>query len=406
MQNKTKPKAILLTGATGALGSELVPRLLTKYPTMELITVVRANSQEDADARLAQALDDPNLISSEGHRIRVLPGDVGKPLLGLDPMTAQQVAGATEKLFHLAANVRFSATLPESRAGNVETTRAIIDFSRQCKEANRERFELHYASTAYVVGDRQGPLQEDELDCGQGFWNAYEQSKFEAEQLAVEARKEMPVSIYRPSQVICLSADGRVRKLFGFLEFMKLACSGRVMISVLPARPEVRSDMVPIDYVCDAMTYLSGEADTLNKTFHLVAGIERSLRLDEVIDIAYHMIRQRAPDLDSIRRPHFLPPDIFEQQANNGHIHQALSGLLGIYQTYLTYDRDFEFEKTSKLLAKGGIYLPPMTDVIERSVRYVVEQHFDAAAIQRIDSLGQNRNPSNTDPEGLAEMVK
>ena len=83
-----------------------------------------------------------------------------------------------------------------------------------------------------------------------------------------------------------------------------------------------------------------------------------------------------------------------------------MSGLLGIYQTYLTYDRDFEFEKTSKLLAKGGIHLPPMSDVIERSVRYVVDQHFDAAAIQKIDSLAKNQGLPKANPEGFAEMTK
>jgi thioester reductase-like protein len=394
VQDKTNHKTIVLTGATGALGMELLPRLLRRYPEMDLVAVVRAVSPQEAETRLARALDNPELLAAEGHRIRVLPGDVSKPLLGLDETTAQQLAASTEKLFHLAANVRFSASLPESRAGNVDTTQAVINFSRQCRDANPERFELHYVSTSYVVGDRQGPLREDELACGQGFWNAYEQSKLEAEQMAVDARREMPVTIYRPSQVICLSADGRVRKLFGFLEFMKLACSGRARISVLPARPEVRSDMVPIDYVCDAIAYLSGEPDTLNRTFHLAAGVARSLRLDEVIDIAYDIIRHRAPDIVSIQKPGFLPPEIFEQQVNGGQIHQALSGLLGIYQTYLTYDRDFQVEETMQRLARGGISLPPMAEVIEASVRFVVEQHFDAAAFQRMEERNRNSLPS------------
>ena len=100
MQDKTNHKTIVLTGATGALGMELLPRLLRRYPEMDLVAVVRAVSPQEAETRLARALDNPELLAAEGHRIRVLPGDVSKPLLGLDETTAQQLAASTEKLFH------------------------------------------------------------------------------------------------------------------------------------------------------------------------------------------------------------------------------------------------------------------------------------------------------------------
>lgn len=381
MQGKPHPHTIVVTGATGALGSELVPRLLQRYPKSRLVAIVRAKSSEDAAARLARAIDNPALLAAAGERIAALPGDVGKPMLGLDEETASRLAARTGKLFHLAANVRFSATLPESRAGNVDSTRAVLEFCRRCRDAHPGDFELHYASTAYVVGNRQGPLREDELNRGQGFWNAYEQSKLEAEELAVAARSEMSVTIYRPSQVICLSADGKVRKLFGFLEFMKLACTGKARIAVLPARPEVRTDMVPIDYVCDAIAYLSGEADALGRTYLLAAGVARSLPLEEVIDVAYRVVREHAPDNEEIKKPRYLDPASFAPTAGVPGIHPALGGLLGIYLTYLTYDRDFQVEDTMARLARGGIVLPPMADVIRDSVKYVVQQHFNEAAL-------------------------
>lgn len=382
MHDKPHPHTIVLTGATGALGSELVSRLLRRYPESRLVAIVRSKSGEEAASRLARAIDNPVLLAAAGERIEALPGDVSKPLLGLDEETASRLAAKTGKFFHLAANVRFSATLPESRAGNVDSTKAVIDFCRRCHDANPENFELHYASTAYVVGNRRGPLREDELDCGQGFWNAYEQSKLEAEQLAIAARGEMSVTIYRPSQVICLSVDGKVRKLFGFLEFMKLACTGKARISVLPARPEVRTDMVPIDYVCDAIAYLSGESDALGRTFLLAAGVERSLPLAEVIDVAFRVVRAYAPGNEEIQKPRYLAPESFASAAGRvAGIPPSLGGLLGIYLTYLTYDRDFQVEDTMARLARGGIVLPPMADVIRASVQYVVQQHFNEAAL-------------------------
>lgn len=380
MQNGASEKTIVLTGATGALGSELFSRLLSRYPDHKIVAIVRGKSQDNAEQRLMAAIDDPALWKRYGDRIQALRGDVGQPMFGLDDATAQQLCATTDKVFHLAANVRFSATLPESRAGNVDTTRVVIDFSRRCHERRAGDFQLHYASTAYVVGDRSGPLYENELDCGQGFSNAYEQSKFEAESLAVDARKDMSVTIYRPSQVTCMTADGKMRKLFGFLEVIKIACNRKTPIPYVPANPDVRTDMVPIDFVCDGMAYLSGEPDAIGKTHLLAAGLERSLPVHRAADIALGIIREYAapgevPDMK------YVSAAEFEERGARGEVHGGLVALLGIYQTYLIKDRDFRPDETHRRLAMGGIFLPPMEEVISTSVRHIAEQHYKTSAL-------------------------
>ncbi len=380
MQNAAFKRTIVLTGATGALGSELLPRLLSRYPEHKVVAIVRGSSQDNAEQRLMAAIDAPALWKQYAHRIEVRCGDVGLPMFGLDDGEAQQLCASTDKVFHFAANVRFSATLPESRAGNVDTTRLIIDFSRRCHENRAGDFQLHYASTAYVVGDRRGPLYEHELDCGQGFSNAYEQSKLEAERLVAENRSEMSVTIYRPSQVICLSGDGKVRKLFGFLEFLKLACNKKTQIRYFPGCPEVRTDMVPIDFVCDGIAYLSGEADALGKTHLLAAGLAHSLPLHQVGDIALGTIRAYSEPGD-VPLVEYVSAAEFEEKAACGQVHGALVALLSIYQTYLTYDRDFRPDETHQRLALGGIFLPPMERVISASARFVVEQYYRPAAL-------------------------
>lgn len=379
MQNTAVNKTIVITGATGALGSELLPRLLLRYPEHNVVAIVRGRSQSDVEQRLIQAVDAPEVWKKYADRIEVWRGDVGLPMFGLGDEQAQQLCARTDKVFHLAANVRFSATLPESRAGNVDTTRLIIDFSRRCHAARGGDFQLHYASTAYVVGDRRGPLYEHELDCGQGFSNAYEQSKLEAERLVAASRSEMSVTIYRPSQVICLSGDGKVRKLFGFLEFLKLACNKKTQIRYFPGCPDVRTDMVPIDFVCDGIAYLSGEADALGKNHLLAAGLEHSLPLHQVGDIALGTIRGYTEPSD-VPLVDYISAAEFEEKVAAGQIHGALVALLSIYQTYLTYDRDFRPDETHRRLALGGVFLPPMEQVIAASARFVVEQYYKPAA--------------------------
>lgn len=375
MQNKASPKTIVLTGATGALGSELLPRLLLRYPDHKVVAIVRGKSPDHARQRLVATMDDPALWSRYGDRIEVLCGDVGLPLFGLDETQAHQLCATTDKVFHFAANVRFSATLPESRAGNVDTTRVVIDFSRRCHQSRSGDFQLHYASTAYVVGDRQGPLFEEELDYGQGFSNAYEQSKFEAECLAVDARKDLSVTIYRPSQVMCMTTDGKMRKLFGFLEVIKIICNKKTPIPYLPGHPDVRTDMVPIDFVSDGIAYLSGEPDALGKTHLLAAGLAHSLPVSRTAEIALGTIRKYAtpgeiPDIE------YVSIAEFENKAAHGEIHGGLVALLSIYQTYLCRDRDFRPTATHERLARGGIFLPSMEQAVSASVRHIVAQHY------------------------------
>lgn len=365
---------IFLTGVTGAVGTELLPRLLQRYPHATIVTLIRGKDQADVEARLTSSMAFAEAGTAQRKRIVALKGDVSQPSLGLDEPVLALLARKTGQIFHLAANVRFNAGLEESRQANVESTRAILRFARSCHLSHPGGVRLNYISTAYVVGNRRGPLLERELNCGHTFWNSYEQSKMEAEELVRAAEPELPITIYRPSQIIGTAEAGKVRKLFGFLEFLKLTCTGKIRL--LPASPETRTDMIPVDYVCDAIAYLSGEKDTVGHTYHLAAGLQRSTSLGEVVEIAYRILQEYAPSEQLPKRPEFIPVDVFEQHAVDGKVHKSFSGLLQLYQTYMSYERDFEVDATMARLARGGIVLAPMRDVVHASALYVVRQHF------------------------------
>ncbi|NMG34456.1 NAD-dependent epimerase/dehydratase family protein [Azoarcus sp. TTM-91] len=371
-------QTILLTGATGAVGTELLPRLLRRNPQARIIALVRGADQAEAESRLAATLAFSDTAPAERARVHALRGDVCAPALGLDTDTLRGLAAQTSQIFHLAANVRFNAGLEDSRLANVGSTRAILDFARQAHAARDGALRLQYVSTAYVAGRRLGPLHEHELDLGQSFWNTYEQTKLEAEAVVRQAQAELPITIYRPSQIIGTTAAGKVRKLFGFLEFLKLTCAG--VIRALPAHPETRTDMIPVDYVCDAIAYLSGEPDSVGRCYHLAAGLAHSTPLGRVVDIAYRVLEEYAPPSRLPPRPDFVPIDLFERQANDGQVHKSLNGLLQLYQTYMSYERDFQVADTMARLARGGVTLAPMDEVVEAGARYVVAQHFGTAA--------------------------
>src|SRR5207253_8560000 len=127
-----------------------------------------------------------------------------------------QLAAQAQQIFHLAASVDFDVPLAESRAANVDSTAEVLRFARECLPHAGSAFRVHHVSTAFVAGTRRGPLRESELQCGQGFWNVYEQSKLESEGLVRQAAAEIPVTVLRPSLVIGESVHGRIRKFFGF----------------------------------------------------------------------------------------------------------------------------------------------------------------------------------------------
>ena len=121
---------------------------------------------------------------------------------------------------HCAASIAFDLPLDEARAINVEGTREVIGFARECKSLGRlERFV--HVSTAYVSGKYEGTFRERQLDAGQEFRNTYEQTKWEAEHVVREA--DDLVAVHRPPE----HRHGRVRhRLDARLQRPVLAAAG------------------------------------------------------------------------------------------------------------------------------------------------------------------------------------
>jgi thioester reductase-like protein len=112
---------------------------------------------------------------------------------------------------------------------------------------------------------------EDELDEGQAFRNACEETKFQAELLMREAMKsDLPVSIYRPSFVVGDTKTGEIGKLAGpyFMISALLMAPSRMRVP-LPGRGETPLNLVPIDFVCEALYAISQMDDTAGHTFHI-----------------------------------------------------------------------------------------------------------------------------------------
>jgi long-chain acyl-CoA synthetase len=264
--------AVLLTGATGFVGMEVLARYLERTDR-ELYVLIRARDDGEAAARLRTTMG--VLYGSEdahSGRVGAVAADIERDGLGLPPERCAMLAERVSDVVHCAASVSFSLPLEESRQVNVVGTQRLLDFAREAdSRGGLTRFA--YVSTAYVAGTHEGDFREDQLDVGQGFRNAYEQSKFEAETLVRQEADRLSVQIFRPSIVVGERGSGWTAS-FNVL-YTPLKAFARGALRVLPAYRSSPVDVVPVDYVADAIFALAtGPVEGRAETFQLVAGRE------------------------------------------------------------------------------------------------------------------------------------
>ncbi len=271
--------AVLLTGGTGFVGTELLDRFLSRSER-DVYALVRAADDRAAAERLP------------AHpRLHAVAGDIERPGLGLTPAAADRITAEVSTVVHCAASVSFDLSLADSRRINVDGTRRVVELAERCESLER----LSYISTAYVSGEPPGLFREDQLDVGQRFRNSYERSKFEAEVMLRDRGADLPVQVLRPSIVVGDSRTGRTSS-FNVL-YGPLKAIARGTMRAIPARRSSPVDVVPVDYVADrAYELATGGA---NETFHLVAG-RNATSVGRLLDMASEHL-DRSP-------PTVLPP--------------------------------------------------------------------------------------------------
>ena len=276
--------AVLLTGATGFVGREILSRFLTRGDR-HIYALVRADNDDEAAGRLPAH-----------ERLTAVAGDIEQRGLGLAEGTGERLRRDVRTVLHCAASVSFDLPLDESRSVNVEGTRRVLDFARSCTRL--ERFS--YVSTAYVAGEPGRLFREDELAVGQRFRNPYERSKFEAELALRSEAADLPLQIFRPSIVVGDSTTGRTSS-FNVL-YGPLKAYARGAIPAIPAKRSAPVDIVPVDYVADRVHDLTTEGP--DGTFHVVAG-RNATTVGRLLEMSSEQLGRAEPTV--------LPPGLYRR---------------------------------------------------------------------------------------------
>ena len=200
---KPRGSGILLTGATGCLGTALLGHLLQDSRELTVYCLVRADSESAGFERLRGALMKSGRWEERfAARIRAVPGDLSKPRIGLDEARIRELRGSIADIIHSGAHLNFIASYRALRAENVESVLALVE--EFCAPAG---VHLHHVSSVGVMTGEGFPDELSEtrsyLDDTVELIGGYSQSKWVADQALYQLQlRGWPISLLRPAHVI------------------------------------------------------------------------------------------------------------------------------------------------------------------------------------------------------------
>jgi long-chain acyl-CoA synthetase len=370
-------EAILVTGATGFVGMAVLARLLERTERRVLV-LVRAGSQAEADARvgavMASLFDEPDRYAG---RVEAVRGDLTAPGLGLGA-ERERIAEEVGEIIHGAASVAFDLSLAESRAINVEGTRRVLELAEGCAARGAGLRRLTYVSTGFVAGDRRGWGLETELDLGQRFRNAYEQSKHEAESLVHRLQERLPITVVRPSIVVGERGTGWTASFNVIYGPLRAFAAGTY--PVIPGRRGAVLDVVTVDHLADAILALGASPAAAGQTFHIVGG-EHATTLWELTRLAARRFDRPTPRL--------VPPRIYRAilhplmlRRGDPQTRRRLERS-EVYFPYFSLDLRFDDRDARALLDPLGIRATPIVEYFDALIDFAEAARWGRAPIGR-----------------------
>lgn len=342
------------TGFPGFLGSALVGRLLAR--SEDTVTCLVQPSYRETAERRADELTDEAAVSRD--RLRLVEGDITDRDLGLAEY--DRLRDAADVVYHLAAVYDLGVEADVADRVNVDGTDHVLAFA---EAADVERF--HYVSTCYVSGRYDGTFSHADLDVGQSFNNHYERTKFEAEVAVQERMAEgLPATIYRPAIAVGDSRTGETQKYDGpYYLLSLLRRQPRLAVAPAPARPDDHTlNVVPREYVVDAIAELSGRADTVGEVFQLCNPHPPTIG---------RLIRALGRASDRVAVP--VPGTVGLSYAVLSRL-PGLADSLGVEPEslpYLAHETEYTDANTRRALAGTGVRCPLFESYVARLVAYV-----------------------------------
>lgn len=360
--------ATFLTGSTGYLGSYLAAGLLAKGEGLNLL--VRAKSVEDAQRRLWKSLQlhmDFDVFDEHRRtRLQIFPGDLSAPGLGMSGSDRRRLATTTDSVVHCAASLNRTSERACLNV-NLKGTLAVVRLARDADDDHGLR-RFSQVSTVSVAGERQHEIvrEDDAVDWNRRDYDAYGRTKKFAEHMVRELLDDVPKTIFRPSIVLGDSRFGDTTQFDMARAFSILA-----ELPLLPLRPLDRIDIVPANWVANAIVTLHLREDPKHDTYHLSAG-ERAETYRQITSGLAKATGNRPPAyVPALERP-FGAAVTATGRIGRGGVRGG-ARLIEVFYPYLTYDTVFD---SSRAVDEVGVAPAPFSAYCRPLLEFVRTNHF------------------------------
>jgi thioester reductase-like protein len=359
---------IFVTGGSGFVGASLLPLLVRDVKIETIYLLLRPGNADSSEIRLETILRklfvEEDLTQAKA-KIQGVSGDLTEENMGLTQEAYDHLSARVTHVCHIGASTDFGAPLDESRRVNVQGTQRVLDFCETSKVKNSGFVRLDYVSTAFVAGVKSGRVREEDLDRGQLFANAYEQSKFEAEQLVLTYREKFPVVVTRPSIVVGDSRNGFTPH-FKVL-YWPLVLLSKNLMPFIPSKSAAKLDIVPVDYVARGIYTILKSPEALNKTFYLSAGHKRVISIKKFLADTYRLT-------NIIKRP-MIPVWVVEMlmwKPFRWILSKSIWSTIelgSVYRGYLIGSQvEFDSRVSEEFLKSKGLASPPYWDLYKEAL--------------------------------------
>jgi thioester reductase-like protein len=360
--------AIFFTGSTGYIGAHIAANLLAQH-SEPLNLLVRARDEQEARERLWRSLQlHANFIEFESYlasRISIFLGDITHKRFGLADEAYARLVRSTDSVIHCAASLNRKSEkscLNVNLRGSLE----VIELAMRARDQHGLR-RFSHVSTVAVAGQRANEVVDEDtsIDWGRSDYDPYARTKKFCEHMVRELLPDVPRTIFRPSIVLGDSRRPETNQFDMVRAFVFLAG-----LPVLPFRPTDRIDIVPVDFVADAVAALHQKEKPAHEIYHLSSG-----RDSETFAQLTHALAQA----EGKRGPAFMP----RLEASSSKMVNALAGragkigglatLLKVFLPYLVWNTVFD---NSRVVEEMGRKPAPFSQYCHGLLRFSRDNHF------------------------------
>jgi thioester reductase-like protein len=345
-------ETFFITGFPGFIADRLLERLARKQS--RFILLVQPSWLDRARAEIDR------IVSLTGHSrddFRIVEGDITQPNLGLTPADVELAKQQTTRVFHLAALYDLAVPREPAMLVNVGGTRNVLELARSLPSLR----QFHHVSTCYVAGKREGVILETELQHNAGYRNFYEESKHLSELEVDSVKNVLPVTIHRPAVVCGDSRTGETVKYDGVYYLILYLLRFPSLSSINIGNHEVSLNLVPVDFVVDAMAALASDEKAIGKTLQLAD--PEPISTNELFNTIARSIKGRGSRLTAPRSGVYyflmLPPS------------PKITGLPHSAVPYFFVKQLYDTSQAQTLLAPHGINCPPFASYVDKIVDFV-----------------------------------